>query len=107
MKYIMMETEEGQKLPFLFPDSCTHAVVAEFMTVMFRSIHKQTAKPVSAGFVSLGLGAVVEGESESLGGMKSIPADAARIMVGESLAFMPDILAIQMLERLRAMEEAK
>jgi hypothetical protein len=101
VKYIMLETGEGQKLPFLFPEAMTHAVVAEVVRIMLRSFHKQDAKVVSAGFVSLGLGAEVSGESESLGGVKSVPADAARIMVGESIAFMPDALAEMMLERLR------
>ncbi len=102
MKYVMLETQEGQKLPFIFPESCTHSVVTEFMQIMLQGIHHQNCIPVSAGFVNLGLGVEVHGESESLGGMKSVPADAARIMIGESIAFMPDALATQMLERLRA-----
>lgn len=38
--------------------------------------------------------------------MKSNPADAARIIVGESLQFMPDLLCVQMLEKLREMKSA-
>jgi hypothetical protein len=97
----MLETKEGQKLPFLFPEAMTHLFVAMAIRAILPATMNTEAEVVSAGFVNLGLGAEVHGESESLGGMKSNPADAARIMVGDSLAFMPDALAVQMLERLR------
>ncbi|MAS67344.1 MAG: hypothetical protein CMK82_11190 [Pseudomonadales bacterium] len=105
MKYIMLETPDGAKMPFIFPEACTHAVMAELMRMMLGRFHNTTgARVVSAGFISLGLGAEVHGESESLGGLKSVPADAARIMVGESLQFMPDEMATMMLEKLREMQ---
>jgi hypothetical protein len=107
MKYIMLETKEGQKMPFLFPDAMTHLFVAMAMQAIVKSTMKTEAVVVSAGFVGLGLGAEVSGESESLDGLKSNPADAARIMVGESIAFMPDELAVQMLERLRKQAKGK
>lgn len=98
----MLETREGRKLPFLFPEAMTHLFVAMAVKAIIPATMNTEAEVVSAGFVSLGLGAEVHGESESLGGMKSNQADAARIIVGESLAFMPDALAEMMLERLRA-----
>jgi hypothetical protein len=107
VKYIMLQTKEGQKLPFLFPDAMTHLFVAMAMQATIKSTMKTEATVVSAGFVGLGLGAEVSGESESLGGMKSNPADAARIMAGESLSFIPDELALMMLERLREATKAE
>ena len=102
MKYVMLETSEGQKLPFIFPDACTHAIVAELMRHMMRRFHNSSAIVCPAGFVSLGRDVEVSGESESLGGLKSRPSDAARMIVGESIAFMPDAMADLMLERLKA-----
>jgi hypothetical protein len=102
MKYVMMETGEGQKLPFIFPEVLVHQTMAMLFGAAIEVGMNVKAEAVSAGFIKLGLGAEVYGESESLGGMKSVEADAARIMVGNSIAFMPDALATQMLERLRA-----
>jgi hypothetical protein len=107
MKYIMLETKAGQKLPFIFPDSMTHLFVAMAIKAIIPATMKTEAEVVSAGFVGLGLGAEVYGESESLGGVKSNPSDAARIMVGDSIAFMPDELAVSMLERLREAHKAE
>ncbi len=100
-----METREGQKLPFLFPDSVTHLYVAMAMSALVKSTMNTEAKAVSAGFVSIGTDVSVSGESESLGGLKSIPSDAARIVVGECLSFMPDSLATMMLEKLRGADK--
>lgn len=104
MKYVMLETDEGQKLPFVFPDACTHAIMAELMRHMLARWMSSKARVVSAGFVSVGTDVQVHGESESLGGLKARPADAARIIVGESIAFMPDAIAEMMLERLKAVD---
>lgn len=106
MKYVMFETTEGQKLPVIFPECLTHSLMAMCVAAGIEVCINSKAVAVSAGFVELGLGAEVHGESESLGGMKSNPADAARIIVGESLQFMPDLLCVQMLEKLREMKSA-
>lgn len=107
MKYIMMQTKDGAKLPVLFSETITHVFMAAAVQAVIKETMKTEAVVASAGFVALGLGAEVSGESESLGGIKSVPADAARIMVGDSLAFMPDELAMTMLKRLRAHDEKR
>ncbi len=86
-------------MPFIFPEAITHLYVATMVELGLLPTIKTKGKVVSAGFVSLGLDTDVNGESESLGGLKSIPADAARIVLGDSVAFMPDALAEMMLER--------
>jgi hypothetical protein len=102
----MFETTEGQKLPLIFPEVLTHSVMAMCVAAGIEVCLGAKAGAVSAGFVELGLGAEVHGSSESLKGMKSNPADAARIIVGDSLSFMPDALALTMLERLREANKA-
>lgn len=116
MKYIMFETAEGQKMPIIFPEQLTHCFVAGAMQLVFDTLDSKkdlrprqllgmleapTAAPVSAGFISLGIDIAVHGESESLGGLKSVPADAARIVCGDSIQFMPDSVAELMLEKLK------
>ncbi len=106
MKYIMIETEDGAKLPFIFPESCTHSIVSEFVRMMLLRFHATEATTVvSAGFVSLGNDVSVHGESESLAGLKSNPTDASRIMIGESVQFMPDEMAELMLTKLKEMND--
>lgn len=90
MKYIMFETVNGQKLPVIFPDALTHSVVAAFMGKgAITTCLKSPADPISAGFAHIS-GVIVEGMSESMGGLASNPTDAARILIGDSVAFMPD-----------------
>lgn len=115
-KYIMFETAEGQKLPVIFPSALTHSLVAGAMQMALdcldsdkdlrpkqclQLLARASAVPVSAGFMSFGLDIDVAGESESLGGLKSKPSDAARIVCGDSIAFMPDSVAEAMLVKLK------
>ena len=121
MKYIMFETAEGQKMPIIFPEQLTHCFVAGAMQLVFDTLDTKkdlrpkqllnflespTAAPVSAGFVSIGLDVECHGESESLGGLKSVPADSARIMLGDSMQFMPDAAAEILLARLKEAQDA-
>ena len=101
MKYIMLITEHGQKLPIVFPDALTHSVVAQVMSAAVEICANAKAKVSSAGFVSLGTDVEVYGDSESLG-IKHVPADASRIMVGDSIAFMPDAMATAIMDKLKA-----
>lgn len=95
MKYIMLETAEGQKLPFIFPDALTHLFVAETAVILVRSTLKQSCHVTSAGFVSLGKDIATSGASESLGGLQARETDAAVIGLGEAAAFMPvDMIGI-------------
>lgn len=118
MKYIMLETEDGRKLPIIFPDCLVHSLVAGAIQLAVDAMNpKKDLRPqqcerllrdgstavFSAGFIGLGLDVTCHGESESLGGLKSAPADAARIMVGEAGQFMPDDMIELLSERLRAM----
>lgn len=92
MKYVMLETPDGGKLPVIFPETLTHKYVA---LVMCRSadieLKMRGTKVVSAGFVGFGETAVA-GESESLGGLQSNPLDAVRIRVGQSVSHVPDAM---------------
>lgn len=100
MKYVMMLTLAGQRLPILFPEHLVHAHVADDMRRRILRDTKQPAGPVSAGFVSFKEGLSVYGESDTLG-LKSRPIDAAYIALGAPVAFMPeDVLAV-MWEKLR------
>lgn len=115
MKYIMLETEDGLKLPIIFPEVLTHLFVAGAMQLVADTLDpakdlrprqltdmllRGVAKPVSAGFIDLGDDITVRGESESLGGLKSVPADAHRIVIGESVQFMPDAIATMLFGKL-------
>lgn len=89
MKYIMMETAEGKRLPFIFPESMVHAYVALMAKELIAIASKQPAKCVSAGFVAgIGLDIMTHGNSETLG-LDSNPVDAAYIALGEAVAMMP------------------
>ena len=110
MKYVMLETRGGLKLPIIFPDFLVHAHVAGAMQQVMlamsstdKQFHENRlqamlddanfrgvgAKLMSAGFVGF-TGVTVSGESESLGGVKSRPSDAGRILMGDSVMLMPD-----------------
>lgn len=103
MKYVMFETAEGGKFPVIFPDQIAHV----FMNAAVRAITgiglETPWEPVSAGFINIG-NCDVHGESESLGGLAHNEADAARIIIGDSVAFMPDLVAVN---TLRMYEENK
>lgn len=101
MKYVMFETENGQKLPVLFPEALTHSLMAMCIAAGIEVCINSKAKPVSAGFVNLGIDTKVHGKSESMGNLESHPSDAAYIVVGDSIAFMPDAMASMMFERLQ------
>lgn len=88
-------------LPVIFPDTLTHSVVADCMSLAVGICCNATGAPVSAGFVELGHDVAVHGDSESLK-LASKPVDAARIMLGDSIAFMPDAIVLQMLEKINA-----
>lgn len=117
MKYIMLETAEGMKLPIIFPDILTHCFVAGAMQLAVDCLDPKkdlrprqldslleggSAKPVSAGFINIGVDVEVHGESESLGGLKHNPADAGRVVMGDAIQFMPDAMIPALMEKLRA-----
>lgn len=96
MKYVMLETADGQKLPIIFPESLVHADVADVVgrlvdRTLTKQLGKRRALPKSAGFIAIH-DCDVSGASESLGGVASHYLDAARIMAGASVTHMPDIL---------------
>lgn len=102
MKYVMLQTDEGAKLPFLFPEGCTHVFVAAVMRQMLLHTQKTGSEVVSAGFVDLGTTVAVRGESESLGGLPHNPCEGARIILGEAMQYMPDELVEVVLDKLLA-----
>lgn len=101
MKYVMFESELGRRFPVIFADNLVHAVVANFVRNMSTRFHKEDCKPISAGFISLGDDVSTFGESESLGGMKTREVDALRIMAGESVSHMPDVLLAPLMDKLK------
>lgn len=100
MKYIILETEDGAKYPFIFPEAMTHSIVASVMQYVLPG-HKSV---VSAGFVEIGTDVTVYGESESLGGLKSNAMDSARIMLGASIQHMPDDMLPPLISMMLARE---
>lgn len=120
MKYIVLETKDGARLPIL-PEALTHSFVVGAMQLAVdaldpkkdlrgkqcESLLERAAAPVvSAGFVQID-GAHVRGNSESLGGVKFNRADEARMILGDAIQFMPDDLAMLMLAKINAMRGAK
>lgn len=101
MKYIMIETQDGAKLPFIFPEAVTHQFMAAVCQhIVHRELKSDRSVTVSAGFVGMGNDITVTGESESLGGLKHNPADAGRIMFGAAVQFMPDSMVDMLFEKL-------
>lgn len=98
MKYVMLETADGQKLPVIFPEAFVHADVADVMGRLIdrqtagRNLGKRRTLASSAGFVGFTSPVTVHGKSESLGDLQSRPLDAARIIAGSAVAFMPDAM---------------
>lgn len=114
MKYIMLETKDGAKLPIIFPDVLTHCFVAGAMQLAVDTLDPKKdlrprqlddmlargdAKPVSAGFINLGA-VMVHGKSESLDNLPHNKSDAQRIMMGEAAQFMPDEMILMMAQKL-------
>lgn len=91
MKYVMLETSEGKKLPFLFPEELVHADFAHLMIRLVKIQTKQSCRVISAGFVEPGLDVTVHGESESIG-IKSQHSDAAYIALGAAISMMPSYM---------------
>lgn len=122
MKYIMLELEGGAKLPIIFPDCLTHSLVAGAIQLAVDCLDRKkdlrpqhcesllergAAKPVSAGFIDLGTAVRVYGESVSLGDLKACTTDADRVILGDSVMYMPDELLPQLTTHLREIEAVK
>ena len=89
MKYVIMETEEGQQLPFAFPEAITHVFAAAVLGPLIEACLNTKAQAVSAGFVYFNH-ANTSGASESMGGLESNPVDGDRFVFGSSVEFLPD-----------------
>lgn len=103
MKYIMVETSDGQKLPFVFSENLVHSEFAKAALQSVRDHRRVACRVVSAGFVGFtaeSVGVTCIGESESLGCLKSNPLDALRIMAGTSIEHMPDMMLRSMAAKL-------
>lgn len=101
MKYIMLENDEGHKLPVLFGDAFVHAHMAKYSADLARRSLGKRYDVSSAGFVSVTRdGIATFGESESLG-IKSNPIDGLRIELGEAVAHMPDFMLPPLAGKLR------
>lgn len=121
MKYIILETAEGQKLPIIFPNALTHACVAGAMQLAVdvldtkkdlrvkqcvRLLEEASSPPISAGFISLGFDIETHGTSESLN-LSPGEHDAARIALGEAIDFMPDGMLVPLWAKIKQAEEIK
>lgn len=91
MKYIMMETAEGKKIPILFPDCIVHSEMEKAATFAIHRSLKQYSQAVSAGFVGIDGEFTTSGESESIG-IKSKKVDAAYIAFGDAASLMPEAI---------------
>lgn len=99
MKYIMLETDDGFKLPFVFPETITHAFITAFIIAGVQRERGCRSRVVSAGFVSFSsFGVRVHGDSESLD-LESNPADAMRIEFGDSVHCVPDSMVERLAEQ--------
>lgn len=102
MKYVMMLTDNGQHMPIIFPEALVHATMAMMAAAAIEVTVNSKATAISAGFVNIaGNDVTVHGESESMGGMKSNPLDAIRIMIGDSVAFMPNEMLTPLFGKLK------
>lgn len=90
MKYVMIETEEGAKFPFIFPESLVHSDMAEVAIDFLADARHHPRGCVSAGFVHFGNSLVVSGHAESLNNLPHKPVDAARILLGETAHYLSD-----------------
>lgn len=106
MKYIILETTEGFRLPFVFPDCLIHADMALFMAELVDATIKQKAHPVSAGTIALGTDFTCSGGSDTLA-MKSRPQDEAIIGVGEQAWTFPDDMLVSLWEKAKAHKECQ
>lgn len=98
----MLETDNGARMPFVFPESGVHSIMALLMIEMLRKFHATEASVVSAGYVQIGTDTTVHGGSTSLEDMNHNPADAARLILGDAVQFMPDEMATMLLGKLTA-----
>lgn len=116
MKYIMLETKEGMKLPILFPDILTHCFVAGAMQLavdcldskkdlrpkqLMTLLESGSTRVTGAGFVAVDSDVRTFGESESLGGVTPGVADAARIALGDAVALATDAFVLKMAAELK------
>lgn len=86
MKYIMYETADGKRIPFIFPDFLVHAQVADRLGTL---LQLSRAKPVSAGSIGTVVVAGISEGSESLA-LTSDPADATVINCYDYLHGLPN-----------------
>lgn len=98
MKYVMIELETGQKLPFIFPEAINHDIMARHIGRAIGEQLRQHSVALNAGFVAIDECGVA-GDSETLK-LSSNPTDAGRMMLGHAVAFMPDSLVDMMVKKL-------
>ena len=101
MKYIMLENDEGHKIPVLFGEAFVHAHMAKYTAGLARAAFGKIYDVSSAGFVSVTrVGIATFGESESLK-IKSNPVDGLRIELGEAVSHMPDFMILPLADKLK------
>lgn len=106
MKYIMLENDEGHKIPVLFGEAFVHAFMARHATNLAGKQFSKRYAVASAGFVSITRdGIATFGESESLG-IKSNPVDGLRIELGEAVSHMPDFMILPLADKLKKEKES-
>lgn len=101
MKYIILSSREGMKLPFIFPNQMIHRDMAAVMMAMTHRNMNTKTYPLSAGFVEIGLDTTVHGRSETLG-LDSRVNDAAYLALGEAASMMPESMIQDILKKAKA-----
>lgn len=121
MKYIILEMEDGRRLPIIFPDCLIHADIAGAIQMAVdvmdpkkdlrakqcaSMLERASAVPVSAGFIALGTDFVCSGSSETLE-LASRPQDEALIGIGEQAWAFPDAQITELWDKAKAHKESQ
>ena len=95
MKYVMFKDGAGGRHPVLFSDHLVHNLVADGVRHAY-GMEGQDMAPISAGFYSEEK-MRTSGKSESMG-MASMAHDAAYIVMGSAVAYMPPEVAVRLMQ---------
>lgn len=105
MKYIILQTADGQRFPIAFPEAFTHCFVAGAMQLVLDTLDPKkdlrpkqldtmlasgSGKVVAAGFCNTGRDFACFGESESLGAVSRPALDEAIFAIGQQAGFLGD-----------------
>lgn len=99
MKYIAYELSDGRRMPFIFPEVFTHAVVLKALDRIL-SDHLSHGQPVAAGNIEI-KSALVWGQAEGIG-LAADELDAAFLCEYEKMRILEQALIALKADCLRA-----